>query len=405
MSDIDSNDLPEKKEDDQIVDRIVQGVLSTHVLGQKIIMEDAFDTYNRFPGAAPAIDLKVKAAFHNGFTEELGNEKIREIEKGVIFGGIAGYSSFIVDNDNVQSINPRVHRVGFIYTKFNLMGEAMEIGIRWDPEETVQGADILVPRAPFSLTGTGDFNGFYPYRTLKGLPGMRGISDLLCLIDVIRSQSKLYQDYTKYGEHQGISHPVVKIENLTDPAREQVNSMMTAPRKDKAVIIDMKDDFYYESPMGNTWDPSFMMEFADKFIARETSINMFQLTGDPMGYLSASQTNINEWFSAVKAFQDYIFPFIQPVLMALGLSEEARFQDPSEPTMEAKYESVKLFREATDGLVGRAAQLQYINNEILGLEGPDELEEIDEAEYNELNNQGDNENDTKPDSSEPKKED
>ena len=391
--------------EERIVQGIVGGVaISTRVLSESVIIEDIWDTYARFPGASTAIDLKVRAAFHNGFTEDLDIEKKIELENGVIWSELFGYSSIINEEGDIQAINPRVNRVGFIFTAFDKMGEPLRISIRWNPDEQYQGADIVVDRAPYSVDGEGDFNGFYPLRTQRGLPGSRGISSLLPLIDVIRAQHQIYIEYTKYAEHQGLAHPVVKIENLTDTARDQVRGQLTAPRKDKAVIIDMKDDFYYESPQQAAYDPSFMMEFADKYIARQTSINMFQLTGDPMGYLSASETNINEWFSSVKAFQDHIFPQIQPILLALGLTEEARFQDPSEPTIESQMESVKLFREATDGLVGREAQLKYINNEILGLEGEDELEIADDEEYDKFIGNNDKEDDTdgkEPDSSGP----
>jgi hypothetical protein len=389
--------------------RIVQGIvggvaISTRVLEDAVLIEDLWDTYARFPGASTAIDLKSKATFHNGFTEEVDNEHRLILLQNDIYTELFGYSVILFENGNIQTVNPRVNRVGFIFTEFDDLGEPMKIAIRWNPDEQFVGPDIYVDRAPFSIDGTGDFNGFYPFRTLRGLPGCRGISSLLPLIDVIRAQHKIYIEYTKYAEHQGLAHPVVKIENLTDPARTQVRAQLTAPRKDKAVIIDMKDDFYYESPQQGAYDPSFMMEFADKYIARQTSINMFQLTGDPMGYLSASETNINEWFSAIKANQDHKLPQYLPILMALGCSEDVTFQDPSEPTMESQMEAVKLFREATDGLVSREAQLQYINNEILGLEGEDELEIADDEEYDKFIGRSDDKNGTdkqEPDSNEP----
>jgi len=379
--------------------RIVQGIvggekISTRDIEDNITIEDIYDTYMRYPGASTAIDLKVRAAFHNGFTEEIEKEKQNEIENGVLWGELFGYAAWIVQGENIQAINPRVNRVGFIFTNFDEKGQALEIGIRWNPDEQFQGPDVYIPRAPYSLTENGSFDGFYPYRTLRGLPGCRGISTLLPLIDVIRAQHKIYIEYTKYAEHQGLAHPVLKIENLTDTARTQARTELSAPRKDKAVIIDMKDDFYYESPQQGAYDPSFMMEFADKYIARQTNINMFQLTGDPMGYLSASATNQAEWFGSVKAFQDRILPQLRPLLIAMGCTEDVAFQDPAEPTMESKMESVKLVREGLEGLVSRESLLQYINEKVLSLEGEEMLEIMDEEEYDKLYNQqnGENEN-------------
>lgn len=375
--------------------RIVQGIvggeaISDRVLEENILIEDLYDTYCRYPGASTAIDLKVRATFHNGFTEDIEPDRKIELENGVIWGELFGYSIWIIDGNNIQAVNPRVNRVGFIFTEFDEKGEPLKIAIRWNPDEQFQGPDIEVKRAPFSLTGNGDINGFYLYRTLKGLPGCRGVSTLLPLVDVIRAQHKIYIEYTKYAEHQGLAHPVVKIKNLTDTGRDQVRGQLTAPRKDKAVIIDIEDDFYYESPQQGAYDPSFMMDFADRFIARTTSINKFQLSGDPMGYLSASETNINEWFSAVKAFQDHILPQIKPVLIALGCTNDVTFVDPSEPTIESKMESIKNVREGLEGLVSRESLLKFINNEILGLEGEDELELADDEEYDKyqgINNQ------------------
>ena len=365
---------------------MVQGIvggtkISSRALEDNILIEDLYDTYMRYPGAKASVELKPKAAFHNGFTEEIDTERKLELIKNDIWTELFGYSVIVFQDGNIQAINPRVNRVGFIYTGFDDLGEPTEIAIRWNPDEKFDDMDIYVKRAPFSYDGSGDFNGFYPFRSLSGLPGARGLSCLLPLIDVIRAQHKIYIEYTKYAEHQGLAHPVVKIDNLTDTARTQVRAQLTAPRKDKAVIIDMKDDFYYESPQQGAYDPSFMMEFADKYIVRESAITMSMLTGDPMGYLSASQTTINEWFSSIKEYQDHKFPQYKPVLLALGCTEDVQFQDPSEPTLESKLESVKLDREGLKGLVSRESLLKYINNNILGLEGAEELEIADEEEY------------------------
>ena len=380
-------------------ERMVQGIvggtrISDRQLEDNIVIEDIYDTYMRYAGAKSAIELKPKAAFHNGFTEELDTEKKLEMIKNDIWTELFGYSIILHENDNVQAINPMVNNVGFYFTAFDIKtGEPLEVAIRWNPEEKIQANDIRVQRAEFSLTGKGSTTGFYPFRSLAGLPGARGLSGLLALIDIIRAQNKIYIEYTKYAEHQGLAHPVVKIKNLTDTSRTQVRQQLTAPRKDKAVIIDIEDDFYYESPQQAAYDPSFMMEFADKYIVRESAINMTMLTGDPMGYLSASNTQVNEWFTAIKEYQDHKLPQYLPLLMALGMPEDVQFQDPSEPTLEAKLESVKIFREGLEGLVSRESILQYINNNILGLEGEEELEIASEEELMMQQNNGDDGND------------
>jgi len=360
--------------------------MSSRALEDNVVIEDLYDTYMRYPGAKSAVELKPKAAFHNGFTEEIDVERKLELIKNDIWTELFGYSVIVFKDGNIQAINPRVNRVGFMYTGFDELGEPTEISIRWNPDEKFDDLDIVVQRAEMSYTGSGSPEGFYPFRSLSGLPGARGISCLLPLIDVIRAQHKIYIEYTKYAEHQGLAHPVVKIQNLTDTARTQIRSELSAPRKDKAVVIDMEDDFYYESPQQGAYDPSFMMEFADKYIVRESAITMSMLTGDPMGYLSASQTTINEWFSAIKEYQDHKLPQYLPLLRALGLPEDVQFQDPSEPTLEAKLESVKLVREGLEGLASRESLLKYINNNVLGLEGEEELEIMSDEEYDKYNN-------------------
>ena len=128
-----------------------------------------------------------------------------------------------------------------------------------------------------------------------------------------------------------------------------------------------------------------MMEFADKYIVRESAITMSMLTGDPTGYLSSSNVQVNEWFTAIKEYQDHKLPQYRPLLMALGMPEDVKFQDPSEPTLEASLESVKVFREGLEGLVSRESILEYINNNILGLEGEEELELASEEEMMQFN--------------------
>ena len=234
---------------DKVEFRSVQGIvggtkISERQLEDNITIEDIYDTYTRYAGAKAAVELKPKAAFHNGFTEEIETEYKLELINNDIWTELFGYSVVLFENGNVQSINPRVNNVGFIYSAFDITtGEPMQVSIRWNPEERIDDNDIKVDRAEFSLTGKGNMNGFYPFRSLSGLPGVRGLSVLLALIDIIRAQNKIYIEYTKYAEHQGLAHPVVKIKNLTDTSRTQVRGQLTAPRKDKAVIIDIEDDF------------------------------------------------------------------------------------------------------------------------------------------------------------------
>lgn len=307
--------------------------------------------------------MKVKSALHNGFTEDLPNDKKIEIEKGVIWAELFGYAGWIVEDGNIQAIPPRVQGVGFVISKLTKKGEIETIKMKYGNDMSNINDDITIDTSFFYLEGIGNVNGFYPMRSIRGLPGPRGISTLLPIALPIRKQTEIHADYSKYAEHQGLAHPVVKVKNLTPSKKSEIQGDLQAPRKDLAVIIDMEDEFNYKSPQQNAYDPTGMMEYADKFVARHTSLNMFQLTGNPMGaILSASETNQAEWFGSVKSYQDHLLPNILPILMALGLTKNVKFSDPDEPTFLSKMQGVKLIKETFEGLIESQQMLDLISD-------------------------------------------
>ncbi len=104
--------------------RMVQGIvggtkISERQLEQNIVIEDIYDTYTRYAGAKAAVELKPKAAFHNGFTEEIETEYKLELINNDIWTELFGYSIILFEDGNIQAINPRVNNVGFIYTAFD----------------------------------------------------------------------------------------------------------------------------------------------------------------------------------------------------------------------------------------------------------------------------------------------
>jgi hypothetical protein len=238
----------------------------------------------------------------------------------------------------------------------------------WKPDEKADP----VPKTYDKAIDSKD--GFYWFRSFRGLLGLRGLSHLLTLVDPLRVQSALYLQYMKHGEFQAINHPVVKIKDLNDTTYNRVKKDLQAPDTDKAVIIDAEDDFYYDGPMagGSAWDPTAMLEYGDKIISKETGLLLSMLTGDPMGYLSASDTTTAQWFDAVKQYQAIILPDYLPLLTSLGMTDKVAFNSPYEPTLESKFASIKIAREALEGLVPLEELIGVINS-IMGFTDDEKL--------------------------------
>lgn len=343
-------------------------VISSRDVGDPIIIDDITDTYQRFPGAGPAVDRASFAAFIKGFTEDLDVMRLLEFIKCEIWKKEYGYAVILVEGDNVQALHPKTYQQGFIVIGVDNFGNATKIQMQWKPSETAEETPTTYDKA---VDGK---DGFYYFRSFRGLLGLRGLSALLTLVDPLRTQSALYLQYMKHGEWQAINHPVAKIKDLNDTTYERVKADLQAPDQDKAVIIDAEDDFYYDGPMagGSAWDPTSMLEYGDKIISRETGLLLSMLTGDAMGYLSASATTAAQWFDAIKQYQAIILPTYLPILKALGLSDKVAFNSPYEPTLESKFESIKIAREALEGIVPIEQLLKVVNN-IMGFTDEEKL--------------------------------
>ena len=343
-------------------------VISDRNVGDEVSIDDITDTYQRFPGGGAAIDKSAFAAFIKGFTEDLDIKRLLELIKNEIWKKQFGYSVILKEGDNIQALHPKTYQQGFIVTEIDDLGNATEIQMQWKPDEKADPVPTLYNKA---IDGS---DGFYWFRSFRGLLGLRGLSHLLTLVDPLRVQSALYLQYMKHGEWQAINHPVAKIKDLNDTTYNRVKKDLQAPDTDKAVIIDSEDDFYYDGPMagGSAWDPTSMLEYGDKIISRETSLLLSMLTGDPMGYLSASDTTTAQWFDTVKQYQAIILPDYIPLLTSLGLTEKVAFNSPYEPTLESKFESVKIAREALEELVP-PEQLIGVINSIMGFTDDEKL--------------------------------
>ena len=343
-------------------------VISTRDVGDQVSIDDITDTYNRFPGGGAAIDKSAFAAFIKGFTEDLDVRRLLELVKAEIWKKEFGYSVIIKEGDNIQALHPKTYQLGFTVSEIDNLGNATKIKMQWKPDEK---ADPIPTEYDKSIDGS---DGFYWFRSFRGLLGLRGLSHLLTLVDPLRVQNALFLQYMKHGEWQAINHPVAKIKDLDDTKYERVKKDLQAPDQDKAVIIDSEDDFYYDGPMagGSSWDPTAMLEYGDKIISRETGLLLSMLTGDPMGYLSASDTTTAQWFDAVKQYQALILPDYLPLLINLGLSEKVAFNSPYEPTLESKFASIKIAREALEGIVPLEELIKVINS-IMGYTDDEKL--------------------------------
>lgn len=371
-------------------------IISDRDVGDMIIIDDITDTYNRFPGAGAALDRAAFAAFQKGFTEDLDIRRLLEFIRCEIWKKEFGYATILKEGDNIKALHPKTYQQGFIVTEVDNFGHATKIEMVFKTDEKAEP----VPKSYDVAVNGGD--GFYWFRSFRGLLGLRGLPHLLTLVDPLRVQNALFLQYMKHGEWQSINHPVAKIKDLNPTTYDQVKADLQAPSKDKAVIIDAEDDFYYDGPMagGSSWDPTKMLEYGDKIISRETGLLLSMLTGDPMGYLSASESTKAEWFDGIKQYQAIILPEYLPVLIALGLTDKTRFNDPYEPTFEHKMESVKIAREALEGIVP-LDQLVNVINGIMGYTDAEKLTpdpEYEKRKEMEMNNQNDMAN-TKKDSS------
>ena len=343
-------------------------IISERDVGDEINIDDITDTYNRYPGGGAAIDKSAFAAFIKGFTEDLDVKRLLELIKCEVWKKEFGYSVILKEGDNIQALHPKTYQQGFTVNEIDDLGNATIIQMQWKPDEKADPVPTYYDKA---ING-GD--GFYWFRSFRGLLGLRGLSHLLTLVDPLRVQNALFLQYMKHGEWQAINHPVAKIKDLNDTTYQRVKKDLTAPDQDKAVIIDAEDDFYYDGPMagGSSWDPTAMLEYGDKIISRETGLLLSMLTGDPMGYLSASDTTTAQWFDAVKQYQALILPDYLPLLKSLGLTEKVAFNSPYEPTLESKFESIKIAREALEGIVPLEELIKVINS-IMGFTDDEKL--------------------------------
>ena len=371
-----------------MVRSIVSGIssgdrISTRNPGDNITIDDIWDTYLHVPGTKIIINKMIKAIYHNGFQKfDLDKERLVEIEKAHIFRDVFGYSAVAFRGDDIQAWNPKVQGIGFTMTNFDKDGICTEITVYNSAKLMSQGVPIT---------------DFIMLRTTEGLAGPMGLSKLLDLIDVLRSQNDIYVEYSKYAFHQGLAHPLLKVKNLDDAKYAKTQAAMSSPTKDDAVIIDIEDDFSYQSPMQNAYDPINMLEYGDTYVTRSSELNKLQLYGDPGGVLASSISAKENWYATVKEEQDRILSQIRPILIRLGSSEDIQFNDPAEYNIRTQMEGIMTIRQALFGLI-EDQQVIDIINKFMGAQEGEELilkKQIEQPALEDAENEDDIENPSK----------
>ena len=369
---------------------------SIRQVGDGMTSEDLWDTYVHVPGAKAIINRPIEAMFHNGFRDwDIDYERKLELEKAIKWRNLFGFSAIVMEGDDIQAWNPKIQGIGFTLAEWDeKTGQCIGIKIYTDAQQGNVGKLIK-----------GREKKFFLFRTPDGLPGERGISDIIDLVDVCRISFEIWAEYAKYAFHQGLAHPVLKVTDLDDEKFTKADAALNAPTKDDAVIIDAEDDFSYASPQSQAYDPVPMLEYGDTYITRESSLNKLQLYGDPTGALAASETSTSNWYAHIKELQDEIMPSLKPVLIALGAPDDVMFNEPGEYNIATQMNGVLQIRMALDGLVP-PEQIVNIINKYMANSDKDKLrpltdEEKDKEMKRKLPSDGDERNPMGEDKSKP----
>ena len=284
----------------------------------------------------------------------------------------------------------RLNGIGYAFSDFSPMGDPTEVEIMTKPLETKnERKPIKVPCYPCELDHLGERiktrplpgkYGFFHLRTRGSIKGVQGLPKYIDLVDPMNGQYDILKAYLPYAEKQGLAHPLVALKDNSPTNRAQVKSdFKEQPQKDRLVIISMDDAMEYQSPQANNWDPTYILEWVDKMIARESQMNKLMLEGDPAGYLSASETAISNWEADIKEEQTFKRTQFLPIWIALGATEDCNFKDPSKPSFISLMEGIKAIREGMDGIVAKE-DIVRLMNERLELEGSDVLKVAPEEE-------------------------
>ena len=380
-------------------------------IGANITIQHIWSMYRWYPGFRDMINLEVDAIFSNGLNQEdrIDTSRMMEFKEVLRWALMAGYSTVIVDardpdNPRVEAWHPQIDGIGFHFTSFSTKGHPLEIEVMVNANESAGGQiQFKVPHYPCLRDADGEYiddepdpdakekYGFFHVRTQGNLRGVQGLPQHLHLIDPLKIQWDIIKAYGPYAEKQGMAFPVVGLNENNATNRASVkNQFANQPTTNRLLLISNEDVVEWISPQAGAYDPFPMLQWLNTLISRSTQMNRLMLEGDPAGYLSASETSINNWESKLGEKQSYWRTQFLGAWKALGADDEINFQDASKPTFISLMTGLKEMREAFDGLV---AKEDIVNQFNIYLEKNDQEVELHVAEEGEWDEFNDNDND------------
>jgi hypothetical protein len=289
-----------------------------------------------------------------------------------------GYSIIIVDATFdppiCEAYHPMVKGIGFQFTEFSPMGYPLKVEIMLKMNETTVSPNFEVPAYPCETRtlqigkkqdGTPIMSteyirdkplpgqrGFFALRTRGNIKGIQGLPKHLSLVHPVIWQYKILEAYVPFAQKMGMWFPFFGLAKNTPTNQEKISAQWDKqPDYDKLMIGDAEDAVAYIGPTQAAFDPMQILEWINSLIAKGTQMNKLMLEGDPAGYLSASETAINNFEANIKEEQTYRRTQFLPAWIALGADDDCAFQDPSKPTFISLMEGLKAMRDAFDGLV------------------------------------------------------
>ena len=307
-----------------IVGDIEGGEAPTRVdMDENLTADKLYATYRRYPGYKDIIKLDVEAVWANYLSEEtIEMDRLIECKDAMEDCVNYGWAIIIVDArtdpPRCERWHPEIDGTGVSITKTTKRGFPLEIQVQARFNESTAPMRYPVEHYPCETIRMGKGAdesieyirdkpipgeyGFFLIRTRGGKKGIRGLPKYLHLVMPIRKTFDIVENYCTYAESQALGGAAVGLERNTPENRASIKAQFTTqPTHRKLLIIGKEDWIDWISPMNSAWDPYSMLEYITKMIARATQMNKLMLEGDPAGYLSASETAINNWESREKS--------------------------------------------------------------------------------------------------------
>ena len=341
----------------------------TRDVGANLTIEDMWSMYRWYPGFRDLLNLEVDAIFSNGINEDekIDTTRLMECKEALRWALMAGYSTSVVDardqtNPKIEAWHPYIEGIGFIFTAFSPKGHPLEIKVYIKANETAGGnIEFTIPHYECEVDADGEYiderpipggYGFFHHRTQGNIRGVQGLPQYLHLIDSFKIQWDIIKAYGPYAEKQGMAFPVVYHKDNSPTNRANVRTQFSnQPTTNRLLQMSVEDLVEWISPQAGAYDPFPMLQWINTILARSSQMNKLMLEGDPAGYLSASETTMNNWSVKQKEKQAYWKTQFIGVWIALGADEDVNFKDPTHPTFISLMDGLASMREAMEGLI------------------------------------------------------